>query len=214
MVRRAWPAAAVGAALVVATSLALSVGSAQAAQSGSWSMDSDCTACHTPQAVTAEEAADGAEAAEAGEEAAAEAEDESTGEAGTRLDVVHAAVADCTTCHNNKRVLQMAHKGVTETSKLPTRLARAEVPEKVCTSCHDKEALAEATADLDVLTDEHGTTVNPHDLPATSSHKNITCTSCHTVHEQSDPAATAMSNCTSCHHERVFECGTCHAKME
>lgn len=71
-------------------------------------------------------------------------------------------------------------------------------------------ALAALTADSEALVDAEGTVVNPHALPEGSSHEAITCTDCHKVHAEADPAKAALGKCRSCHHEDVFECYTCH----
>lgn len=69
---------------------------------------------------------------------------------------------------------------------------------------------ATATADVTVLTDENGTTVNPHDLPVNKSHDTIVCATCHTMHDDAPLEETAAEACTKCHHDNVYECFTCH----
>ncbi len=73
-----------------------------------------------------------------------------------------------------------------------------------------RTALIAATADSTVLTDEKGTTVNPHDLPAVEDHASINCIDCHKGHSSDTIEVSAMKACTLCHHENVFECYTCH----
>ncbi|MDR1422484.1 MAG: cytochrome c3 family protein [Coriobacteriales bacterium] len=116
---------------------------------------------------------------------------------------------DCMTCHNDRAGLTSAHEEVIIGDKAPTRLWETEVATETCTAsgCHDDEAARrEATAGLTLLTDTKGTTVNPHDLPTGEGHSGFTCSSCHKGHAASEPE----KFCTSCHHERVYECGTCH----
>ncbi len=76
----------------------------------------------------------------------------------------------------------------------------------------EKTQLIAATADSVVLTDSEGTVVNPHDLPDSTNHNKIVCVDCHKIHDtEADLAKTASKKCTSCHHENVYECYTCHA---
>ena len=62
------------------------------------------------------------------------------------------------------------------------------------------------------LTDDEGTVVNPHDVPANADHEGagISCSSCHKVHTAEGAAQTAPTVCKNCHHHGVYECGTCH----
>jgi hypothetical protein len=69
---------------------------------------------------------------------------------------------------------------------------------------------ATATADIDWLTDENGTTVNPHNLPVNKSHNTITCATCHDMHNDETLEETAKNACIQCHHDNVYECFTCH----
>ena len=73
-----------------------------------------------------------------------------------------------------------------------------------------RSALVAATAHSTVLTDENGTTVNPHDLPAVEDHASVGCIDCHKGHTDDTLEASAMKACALCHHENVFECYTCH----
>lgn len=73
-----------------------------------------------------------------------------------------------------------------------------------------RSALIAATADSTVLTDENGTTVNPHDLPAVEDHASVNCIDCHKGHTDDALEVSAMKACVLCHHENVFECYTCH----
>ena len=77
--------------------------------------------------------------------------------------------------------------------------------------CHGSyEALAEKTASSTILTDNDGTTVNPHDMPVNEDHETIDCGSCHDMHASDDIAKTAQKACQSCHHMGTYECYTCH----
>lgn len=117
----------------------------------------------------------------------------------------------CTTCHNDEEGLAKAHRKM-DSGKTAKRLKRTSVSDEVCLTCHDKEQLVAATADVTVLTDTKGTTVNPHDIPANDSHADIQCVSCHQAHYDEDETieTMAMGVCVDCHHAQVFECGTCH----
>lgn len=151
-----------------------------------WTPEVDCLTCHTAQDPKTEDS--------------------------TAPAVLHAAngVA-CITCHDDTAGLITVHEGATSDAKMPQRLRTTKVDEVLCLSCHDKDELAAATATSTVLTDKNGLTVNPHDLPAVGTHSSITCTNCHAVHESGTGlSASAMANCTKCHHEGVFECNTCH----
>lgn len=196
---RAGKALAVGLlalAVVPAGALAGSTGSDQDAKAASavekpakvWESDLDCLGCHTVEASSLEDDA--------------------------CLASSHAAVA-CTTCHSDGEVLQERHDKPGK--RLPKRLKKTSVEPAVCLSCHgDKEGtaqpIAEATADSEVLTDKEGLTVNPHDLPANASHEKVACTDCHKMHDdEADVEKQAQLACLGCHHENVYECGTCHA---
>ena len=110
------------------------------------------------------------------------------------------------------RALKKAHQDVTlQDTDGAKKLKKTSVGDDVCLSCHANDYTAEATADVTALVDSNGTTVNPHDLPATSKHEqNITCSSCHDMHSDSSVEETATSLCLSCHHKNVYECNTCH----
>lgn len=149
-----------------------------------WSLDADCAVCHTDQQ---DSLADTSQAASN-----------------------HAAVT-CITCHNDEAAMEKSHDGKTADSKMPKKLKRSKIDETACASCHSAEDLKAATADLTVLTDGNGTTVNPHDIPANSGHEGqVDCASCHTMHGEADVQAAAQEKCASCHHKDVYECGTCH----
>ena len=83
-----------------------------------------------------------------------------------------------------------------DTVTAPTREAAARLVEEVKAST--------------ALTDDQGTTVNPHDLPQSASHDTLTCGSCHTMHDEKPLEETAAAACTQCHHQNVYECYTCH----
>lgn len=81
----------------------------------------------------------------------------------------------------------------------------------LCLGCHEREALVEAAAECELLTDEKGITVNPHDVPDNEGHAELSCMSCHEVHEPAPVEERAPEVCTDCHHAKVYACGTCHA---
>lgn len=118
----------------------------------------------------------------------------------------------CTMCHDNEAELSAAHEQYS--ARQATRvvaLVDTAVDEELCFSCHgDRDALVAATADSTVLVDENGTQVNPHDLPAGEQHANISCGSCHKMHNDLTTRQTAQNTCLTCHHANVYECNTCH----
>lgn len=209
--------------------------------SSEFSMDLDCAECHEDQTASESDL--------------------------LTVHGYHAAIGQplaCEVCHDDAEGMAEAHEDM-DSGRLARRLKVTEVSSEVCLTCHDQEALVEATADSDLLTDKNGTVVNPHDLPDTEGHADLTCMDCHLVHEapelegeenastgnvdasadgletgeqddgepadedneaavgaamQVDPQVeetaragmrqAATDLCISCHHENVYECGTCH----
>lgn len=159
-------------------------GSKSAGELAAWTPDSDCVNCHVFEAESATDTACAYS--------------------------LHADV-ECITCHaNTDGSMAKAHERY-ETAKQPAKLKRTEVTSGVCLSCHIETELKEATADVTALTDGNGTVVNPHDLPQTEDHADaIACSSCHKMHLPESAIDTAPQACLSCHHDNVYECGTCH----
>lgn len=188
---------AVGFALILSlAACAPDVGSKQggegpeenAAMAFSWTPESDCSTCH-------------------------ENASSSFGNAACTAAGMVALEGSCMTCHDDETGLAEAHENVAlDSVKKRATLKKTEVSGSVCESCHDKAAIAEATAESTVLTDANGTVVNPHDIPVNEDHEGagITCSSCHKVHAEDGPQVTAPSVCNNCHHHKVYECGTCH----
>jgi hypothetical protein len=154
-----------------------------------WYDDTECADCHEKQAGSFED-----------EKALAS---------------THAALdIECSVCHADLNTLSEVHDAIDDKTDLPTALTKTAVDtEKVCATCHDVEALPEATEDSEVLTDSEGTVVNPHDLPENDSHDaaETDCVSCHKVHSTTALEKTATRYCKSCHHANVYECNTCHS---
>lgn len=164
-----------------------SASSDSSAQGETFSMEADCASCH--------------------EEAAQRMADEGfTGALHVNL--------TCVTCHDDEEQLTEAHAehySAKQASRVVTLVSTTVDPD-ICFTCHgDQQALAQATADLTDLTDNNGTTVNPHDLPAIDSHAGITCGSCHKMHDDKTAVEASQNTCLNCHHDNVYECGTCHA---
>ena len=91
-------------------------------------------------------------------------------------------------------------------------LVHTDTDDQVCFACHGTmEELAEATADSTVLTDKNGLTVNPHALPEGHYGNMVTCGKCHKMHDTKDTEVSATNACLGCHHDNVYECGTCHS---
>lgn len=155
------------------------------AVSVSWSMDSDCTACHSKEASSMTDTA--------------------------CLASTHATQGlDCTSCHTDEQALTEVHADVTADATAPTKLQATQVGKEVCTTCHDTAELKAATATSTVLTDSRGTVVNPHDLPVNDSHAEISCNNCHEMHTDKAVDKAAPAECRSCHHANVYQCYTCH----
>lgn len=150
-----------------------------------WYEENDCATCHTVESDSFED-----EACVASKHASLE--------------------LSCIACHADDTLIEL-HEDVTADSKLPKKLKETSVPSETCESCHDSEALAETTADSTVLTDDEGTVVNPHAIPAIDEHDDIECMSCHKMHSDKSVEKVAADKCTDCHHENVYECYTCHS---
>lgn len=123
------------------------------------------------------------------------------------------AAQSCIDCHTDIDGLTSVHDGVAYGDKTAKRLKKTVVDEATCLTdvCHGSyEALAEKTASSTILTDNGGTTVNPHDMPVNEDHETIDCGSCHDMHASDDIAKTAQKACQSCHHMGTYECYSCH----
>lgn len=118
---------------------------------------------------------------------------------------------NCMSCHSDEAKLADVHKD-TAGKQPPKKLKKTEVGDETCLSCHSYDELAAKTADLAILTDENGTTVNPHEAPGlTPGHEDMACSDCHSLHSEESPETKAPEVCLSCHHDNVYECGTCHS---
>ena len=152
----------------------------------SWSADSNCVTCHAAEAASATDAS-------------------------CQLSAGHSSTA-CIECHTDTAGLSSAHAKVTATDTDGTsRLRKTEVTGEACLGCHEGDYAPEATVASTALTDSEGTVVNPHDLPEVVEHEDIVCADCHSMHAQESLAETASEKCLTCHHEDVYECGTCHS---
>lgn len=152
-----------------------------------WTPNIDCTTCHSP-------------------------EQSSLTDKTTAAGIHNSEGLECMSCHDDVAGLTTAHAKVEAGQATAKRLKRTSVDNETCTAsgCHDNDAeRISLTASFTGLTDDNGTTVNPHALPETDQHKNVTCSSCHKGHASFDAAST-VDTCFSCHHQKVFECGTCH----
>lgn len=153
-----------------------------------WTMESDCATCHTSEAESATDSA-------CPQGTAHEAEG-----------------ITCVQCHTEEDVLSTEHADVKFGDKPATKAKVATVDPETCISCHgDMAEVAKLTKDSKALTDDKGTTVNPHERPAGEKHEAnpATCTDCHNNHSKDLPKD-AMKYCAQCHHRGTFECGTCH----
>lgn len=160
--------------------------SEQAGLSFTWTADAECATCHT-------------------------AEGDSLTNAACEISASHGDLA-CASCHTDTSGLESAHAEVDMNDyQVPKKLKKTDVSKEACLSCHDQAEVAAATADLTVLTDDNGLTVNPHELPGNSEHDKLVCSKCHTMHEEATPDENAADACASCHHAGVYECHTCHS---
>ena len=162
--------------------------SAMDGQPVNWTMDTDCAMCHTSEA-------------------------ESETDPSCPQGIAHKAEnVTCVQCHTEEQVLSTEHADVKFGDKVSTKATVATVDPATCESCHGTmEDLAVLTADSTALTDDKGTTVNPHVRPDGEKHAEnpATCTDCHNNHSKDLPKD-AMKYCAQCHHRGTFECGTCH----
>lgn len=154
-----------------------------------WTMATDCTTCHTVEA-------------------------ESLTDTKFPQAHLHQGEADCVDCHTDEAVLAPLHADLTfaDAANVASKATVVSVPEQTCIDCHGTlEEMAILTVDNTVLTDDQGTTVNPHERPAGQTHEAnpATCTDCHKIHS-STTDRDAMKYCASCHHRGIFTCGTCH----
>ena len=127
---------------------------------------------------------------------------------------VHADNA-CITCHRDEAGLAAIHTGDYASKASPRILKATTVDDTVCMACHATyEELAPLTADSSYLIDSRGTIINPHLAKGSNANHadsaGISCAKCHTQHDEADIADTAIQVCFDCHHEKVFECYTCH----
>ncbi|WP_144301086.1 cytochrome c3 family protein, partial [Eggerthella lenta] len=122
----------------------------------------------------------------------------------------------CVQCHTDEAALSTEHADVKFGDKAATKATVVTVDPETCISCHGTmEEMAAKTADSTALTDDKGTTVNPHDVPSNEKHEEnpATCTDCHNNHSKDLPKD-SMRYCAQCHHRGTFECGTCHELRE
>ena len=126
-------------------------GTAAPAVSTPFSLDLDCTGCHT--------------------DAAADTENPKC------LLSFHEA-AGCTSCHNNEAALEKKHAKMDtkDPNKVRRLSAKNRVAAETCENCHKPEDLAKATEKSTALTDKNGMVVNPHDLPEGHFDEKVTCT--------------------------------------
>ena len=157
-----------------------------------WTVESDCKACH--QKAAASLASLTCEAAQ--------------GEPSTT----------CMTCHTDAEGLSGAHQKVTlaDTEGDQKRLKKTQVQPDSCLTCHNMDDLIAATANSTVLTDAEGLTVNPHEASSSlyninGNHDDMSCSSCHKMHSEDPRETTAANYCESCHHQGVYKCYTCHS---
>lgn len=151
-----------------------------------WSEESDCGMCHGEESASFDDSTCGA--------------------------FSHSADTTCVSCHADSAKLASVHEGATAEKAIRAALKSTVVQAEACESCHARVDVAQATTDVVVLADANGTTVNPHDLPESESHEELTCINCHQMHvSDADIEKKAQRACANCHHADVYECYTCHS---
>ncbi|HIW76000.1 MULTISPECIES: cytochrome c3 family protein [Gordonibacter] len=163
-----------------------------ATQTVDWTMDIDCKTCHTTEAGTMTDAAY-PQAMEHGD-------------------------MQCSQCHTEEATLKTAHEGVTYADKPASKATVVTVDAQTCQdpACHGTLAdMAVITADNTNFKDDKGAVQNPHEYASNEQHDaNVpTCTDCHKIHTK-NVQKDAMKWCAQCHHQGVFQCGTCHELRE
>lgn len=218
------PRRRLGPLMVCALSVAIGLGAAGAALADQGSPKpmpedelaaiADCEACHEIGAAGGA-VAGGSEGKADEDEGAGAPGDGAKGDAAA--DAVEKSYfeshpqAECLDCHIADEAFGKSHKDKTADDRMPKKLRRSDVTTEKCQECHGTyEDLAELTEDVEVLTDSKGTCVNPHAAVAlTEEHDGaFDCFSCHGVHKPVEDVKDEA--CLRCHHEDVFECGTCH----
>ena len=119
----------------------------------------------------------------------------------------------CLDCHVKDKPLEGAHRKLSADSKLGVGLKRTSVDDQTCLTpeCHNADEVLAKTPQDAMLIDANGTAVNPHEIHNMgASHGDIQCSECHVTHQETETLQAATDKCLSCHHENVFECGTCH----
>lgn len=118
---------------------------------------------------------------------------------------------DCASCHTDTSGLEKVHEGAAAGEVEVKRLKKTAIEDSTCLSCHDQETLKTLVSEESYPQDINGLKVNPHDMPVTAGHEGEgSCISCHEGHGEEPIAETSEKYCFSCHHEEVFQCGTCH----
>ena len=153
-----------------------------------WSSSSDCSTCHV--------------------------QEQETMTAGIAISGAHNDKnVTCSDCHSDEVTLTAVHKDMSQDTEKLASLKGLKTSVVSCTSngCHDMsdEEFIGLTADCTLLTDTRGTTVNPHTAPtltATHVETDMKCDNCHRGHTD----RSAEDYCITCHHDAVYECGTCH----
>lgn len=157
--------------------------------SGDWTIDADCAMCHAEEAASMDDAA--------------------------LLASDHIAY-DCSMCHTEADIAP-SHEGVTappdeEQQRALRKAGRTMGTSEFCLQCHGTlQELAEKTVDVTLVKDANGTVVNPHAIPENAKHEEAGVQECYNCHWLHNPLPSPVSNCNSCHHQGVFECGTCHS---
>ena len=149
-----------------------------------WSETGDCSMCHAKEQASFED--------------------------GSCAISRHKDVA-CSQCHADVAALSAAHEGATAEKAAKAVLKTTAVDVATCESCHSQDEVEVVTAGVTVLTDMNGTIVNPHALPESADHAEVSCVSCHQMHAAGSIEKKAQRACASCHHADVYECYTCHS---
>ena len=124
----------------------------------------------------------------------------------------------CLSCHEMDMLRELYYKVDASILEEAMNSMNSSETTLMCLTCHGSyQELAALTADYTGFADGEGTVANPHiyggGLAESSSeeqHYALSCLSCHSGHTDMDAITMGIIYCYGCHHDEVFECGTCH----
>ena len=120
---------------------------------------------------------------------------------------------NCLSCHDMDMLRKLYYKVDASILEEAMNAMNSSETTLMCLTCHGSyEELAALTADYTDFADREGTVANPHIYGGgmVDTHEELSCLSCHSGHINMDDITMAKMYCYGCHHDEVFECGTCH----